>query len=282
MTKVEDAARDAFRRDGVTVLRGLFSPHWLERLREGIEENLAHPGPMSSTYTDAGKAGRYFGDYCNWDRIEAFRDIFYHSGLSEAGADLMGSRNAYVFHEHVLIKEPGTQEYTPWHQDQPYYVAAGEQTVSIWVPLDPVSTSVCPHFLAGSHRDGQLYRPRLFKDGRDYDYDYSDGTYQPVPDIDNDPSAEARILSWDLQPGDALAFHFRTLHNAPRNEQATRRRAVSFRMFGDDARYAERPGVPSPPYPKMGLDLKHGDKLPEGWFPRIWPPAGTAAAAGTV
>lgn len=276
MTVVTEADKAAFREDGAVVIRGLFSSDWIDRLRQGVDENIADPGPMSSSYTDEGKAGRYFGDYCNWDRIAAFRAIFFDSALPEAAAELMGSRHAYVFHEHVLIKEPGTQEYTPWHQDQPYYVAAGEQTISFWVPLDTVSSAVCPHFLKGSHKDGQLYRPRYFKDGRDYGYDYTDGTYMPVPDVDGDTSAAARMLACDMEPGDALAFHFRTLHNAPSNELPTRRRAVSFRMFGDDARYAERPGLPSPPYPEMGLKLSHGDRLPEDWFPQIWPRTHTA------
>lgn len=273
MAIVTKEVQGAFREEGATVLRGLFSAEWVERLRSGIEENLRDPGPMASTYTDEGKTGRYFGDYCNWNRIAPFRAVFFESGLAQAAAALMGSKHAYLFHEHVLIKEPGTQEYTPWHQDQPYYVAAGEQTISVWAPLDPVTSAVCPHFLAGSHRDGQLYRPRFFKDGAEYSYDYSDGTYISVPDIDGDKASAARMLSWDLEPGDAIAFHFRTLHNAPRNDQATRRRAVSFRMFGDDARYAERPGLPSPPYPDMGLKLRDGDALPEDWFPQIWPPA---------
>ncbi len=264
----------AFDRDGAVVLRGLFSPEWIDRLRRGIDDNLASPGPMAATYTDEDKIGQYFGDYCNWDRIDAYRDAFFESGLAQVAASLMESQHAYLFHEHVLIKEPGTQEYTPWHQDQPYYVAAGQQTISVWAPLDTVSTSVGPNFLAGSHRDGQLYRPRFFKDGAEYAYDYSDGDYIPVPDIDGGEGIDQdRILSWSLEPGDALAFHFRTLHNAPRNEQAGRRRAISFRMFGDDARYADRPGKPSPPYPDMGLSLKSGDALPLDWFPQIWPPA---------
>ena len=25
------------------------------------------------------------------------------------------------FHEHALVKEPGTSEITPWHHDEPYY-----------------------------------------------------------------------------------------------------------------------------------------------------------------
>ena len=270
---VSETDRKAFERDGAVVLRGLLDDAWIALLRDGVAENLENPGPMSSTYTEAGKEGQYFGDYCNWDQKAAFRSAFFDSDMAPAAAALMGSGKTYLFHEHVLVKEPGTQEYTPWHQDQPYYVAEGEQVISMWVPLDPVTKAVCPHFLAGSHSDGTLYRPRLFKDGADYDYDYSAGRYQPVPDIDGDDGYRDRMLAWDLEPGDVIAFHFRTLHNAPANEKATRRRAVSFRMFGEDARYAERPGRPSPPYPDMGLALNSGDRLPADWFPQIWPRA---------
>ncbi len=262
--------REAFQRDGAVALRGLLSADWIARLRAGVEENIAHPGPMASTYTDEGKTGRYFGDYCNWQGNPAYRDAFFDSPIAAAAASLMGSGRTYLFHEHVLVKEPGTQEYTPWHQDQPYYVVQGEQVISMWAPLDPVKKSVCPHFLAGSHLDGTLYRPRLFKDGADYAYDYSKGEFAPVPDIDSGENGGKRVISWDLEPGDVIAFHFRTLHNAPANEQASRRRAISFRMFGEDARYAERPGRPSPPYPEMGLSLKTGDTLPNDWFPEIW------------
>ena len=77
-----------------------------------------------------------------------------------------------------------------------------------------------------------------------------------------------RILAWAMAPGDALAFHFLTLHAAPGNEGATRRRGFSTRWLGDDVRFTERPGVTSPPYP--GIGLKDGDPLREDWFPVVW------------
>ena len=40
------------------------------------------------------------------------------------------------------------------------------------------------------------------------------------------------------------------------------------RWLGDDARYAARPGVTSPPYP--GIGLKDGAPLREDWFPVVW------------
>lgn len=41
------------------------------------------------------------------------------------------------------------------------------------------------------------------------------------------------------------------------------------RWLGDDARYAERAGKTSPPFP--GLNLKHGDALDAAQFPLVHP-----------
>jgi ectoine hydroxylase-related dioxygenase (phytanoyl-CoA dioxygenase family) len=51
--------------------------------------------------------------------------------------------------------------------------------------------------------------------------------------------------------------------------QPNRRRALSLRWVGDDARYVQRPGRTSPPFP--GHNMTEGQKLREDWFPVIWP-----------
>jgi ectoine hydroxylase-related dioxygenase (phytanoyl-CoA dioxygenase family) len=88
--------------------------------------------------------------------------------------------------------------------------------------------------------------------------------YLPVPD----PDAEGmRVLEWAMEPGDAVAFNFKTLHGARGNDSTQRRRAFSLRLLGDDARYVERPGPTSPPFP--GHDMKAGQKLRADWFPML-------------
>lgn len=256
----------AFQRDGVVCLRGVVAPDWVERLRAGVAENMAAPGPMAQDYTDEDHTGRYFGDYCNWRRFEAFRAFAEGSPAAEIAAALTGATHIRLFHEHVFVKEPGTAEATPWHHDQPYYTAEGAQKVSLWLPLDPVAPEVCPRFVPGSHRWEGLFYPRKFRDGADYDY--AGDEFRPVPDIDGDKSM---TVAWALEPGDALAFHFRTVHDAPANTTQTRRRAIAFRWLGDDVRWRRRPGTPSPPYPDMGLDLEDGAALPDDWFPVMWP-----------
>jgi ectoine hydroxylase-related dioxygenase (phytanoyl-CoA dioxygenase family) len=168
----------------------------------------------------------------------------------------------------VLVKEPGTEEKTPWHHDQPYYCVNGEQVCSLWIPLDEVPVTTCPEFIAGSHRWGQWFLPRKFSG---VDYDHNADNLTAVPDIDNH-RADYNILSWDLQPGDAIAFHFLTLHGAPANTSTiSRRRAFAARWLGDDATYAQRPGEISPPFPGLEKKLKIGGPLDSEEFPLVWP-----------
>ena len=87
----------------------------------------------------------------------------------------------------------------------------------------------------------------------------------PVPD----PDAEGMsILEWEMEPGDAVAFNYKTLHGARGNHTDCRRRAFSLRLLGDDARYVTRPGSTSPPFP--GHNMIDGQRLRQDWFPVIY------------
>ncbi len=257
---------DEFAADGVVVLRGVFTD-WIETLRAGVDANMRDPGPYGRDYLDGEQAGRFFGDYCNWNRIPEYRRFMFDSPAGEIAADLMRSRGARIFHEHVLVKEPGTDKATPWHHDQPYYCVDGRQVVSLWIPLDPVPRETCPEFVAGSHDWGRWFLPRKFT-GIDYDHD--DPHLESMPDIDARRD-DYDIRGWDLAPGDAIAFHFLTVHGAPPNRSATtRRRGFAARWLGDDAVYATRSGEISPPFPGLAERLSPGDPLDTEEFPLVF------------
>ena len=74
-----------------------------------MERNLAEPGPWAQQYTPDGEPGLFFGDYCSWDRIPEFRRVAFESDLADVARQLMGSDSVRFFHEHVLVKEPGTE-----------------------------------------------------------------------------------------------------------------------------------------------------------------------------
>ena len=77
------------------------------------------------------------------------------------------------------------------------------------------------------------------------------------------------VISTPVQLGDAVAFHYRTLHSAPgtAGTGVQLRRAVSFRYVGDDAVFATRPWKTSPPLEANGL--KPGDALEDPRFPIV-------------
>ena len=91
-----------FRNEGVTVLRGFFSD-WVDVLRDGIAANIAEPNPNARIYRGDDGGGRFFVDYCSWQRIPQYRDFIFNSAAAEIGAELMDSEKVQLFHEHVLV-----------------------------------------------------------------------------------------------------------------------------------------------------------------------------------
>jgi len=253
---------ETYQRDGVVLVRGLFADQ-VELLRRGIQRNMDEPGPYASENHKAGETGRFFDDYCNWTRIAEFEQAIITSPAAEVAADLMQSKTVQLFHDHVLVKEPGTSMATPWHQDEPYYFVTGKQTVCFWSPLDQVDEATL-RCVAGSHRWEKLVQPTRW--ASETNFFANTGQYIDVPD----PEAEGmKIVEFAMMPGDAVAFDYRTLHGARGNNSPNRRRAFSVRLFGDDARYVERPGPTSPPYPGHGM--VEGQRLRQDWFPVIYP-----------
>ena len=162
----------------------------------------------------------------------------------------MGSAKVNLYHEHVLVKEPGTKERTPWHHDQPYYPIDGHDIVSLWIPLDPVEKNTSIEFIAGSHAWGRWFTPARFVDQKAH-ANAQDSRFETPPDFEAE-RAQHHVLQWALDVGDCVAFHGLTVHGSPANASAQRRRAFSARFTGDDARFVLRSGFMSPPPPQSG------------------------------
>ena len=253
-----------FQRDGACAVRGLLGDEQVARLREGVEQNLAEPSERAIEGGGEAGSGRFFEDFRNWTRIAAYEEVIRGSRIGAVAAQLMGSRAVRLHHDHVLVKEPGTTIRTPWHQDQPFYNIDGQDTVSFWIPLDPVPRESTLEFVAGSHASRTWYMPRSFFDGRPLIFD--EGTFEEVPDVEGDRDAFP-IIGWELEPGDAVAFNMLTLHAAAGSRN--RRRAFSVRLIGDDVRLALRPHPTSPSFPELEGVLGHGDPLDHPLFPLL-------------
>lgn len=252
----------SFQENGVVLIKGLFQP-FVSAAREAIEQNKANPSWRERTYRPDDGSAPFFQDYCVWSKFDGYRALVEESPMAEIAATLMRSRTARIFHDHILVKEPGNSVVTPWHQDKPYYLVDGNQTVSFWIPLDPIPRERTIEYIGGSHQGGKLYKPQRF-DGTDL---YENDPSEPVPDIDANRS-DHNIIGWEMTPGDVVAFDFGTLHGAPANSSPDRRRVISLRWVGDDAKFIQRPGNTSPAFPD--LTFTDGAKFEGDEFPVIY------------
>jgi ectoine hydroxylase-related dioxygenase (phytanoyl-CoA dioxygenase family) len=268
-----DSAREvavALQRDGAAVARDVLSHDWIETMRAAIDAEMAGASPTSAEYGK--QAGRFYGDFFLWLRNPAFRDLAFDSTLPELASLLLASASVHLLYDQLFVKEPGSVERTPWHQDLPYWPVAGEQIVSIWVPFDAAGPdNGVVTYVKGSHLWGRCFRPQAFDESNAGAFAAS--PYEPMPRIDADQHA---LLSWELEPGDVLVHKGLTIHGAAGNATTDRRRrALALRYTGDDARYSMRPGtfmemtsvrahVPAP-------DLADGAPLGGPLFPAVWP-----------
>jgi ectoine hydroxylase-related dioxygenase (phytanoyl-CoA dioxygenase family) len=263
---VDPALVQAFRRDGAVCVREAFSVEDLALVEEAIEENLAAPSDRAIVASRLDDPGRFFEDFCNWQRLPGIEEVMRASPAAAIAGELMGSEQVRFYHDHVLVKEPGTTQRTPWHQDQPYYNVEGTQTCSVWLPVDPVSRTATLEFVAGSHL-GPWLMPRTFMDNQAKWF--PDGALDELPDIEADRSA-FEIVGWELEPGDAVFFDMLTLHCAGGVEGPRRRRVLSLRFLGDDVTHAPRAWRTSPDFPGLAEELPAGVPLDHSLFPVVW------------
>jgi ectoine hydroxylase-related dioxygenase (phytanoyl-CoA dioxygenase family) len=247
-------------------VRGAFSADEVALVERGIERNLAAPSPRAIVASRPEDPGRFVEDFCNWQVIPEYERFLRESSAAAIAGELMESERVRLFHDHLLVKEPGTAQRTPWHQDQPYYNVEGTQAVSMWMPVDSVARDSTLEFVAGSHL-GPWLMPRTFLD--EEAKWFPEGSLEELPDIDAEPD-RFRILGWALEPGDTVFFHMLTLHAAGGVAGTRRRRAFSVRFLGDDVTHAPRPWKTSPDFPELADDLPAGAPMEHPLFPILW------------
>ena len=273
---------ETFWRDGVVCLREILDPRLVAAMAEPIDALLSDPtmadmSAMSDALAASGETvlaeaavsttrGAFRSGVDHWRTHEEFRAFSCDSPLPRIIGELLKSSKINLWEDSVLVKEPGTRERTAWHQDIGYFHVEGEQLCTSWIPLDPVDqASGAMSFVRGSHR-GDIYRPNLFVTPMEIP-----GTQgASVPDIDAlAASGDVQLICYELGPGDATVHHARTLHAAGGNTTTDRRRrAISVRYCGDDARYFIRPGAPKKPH---HFTVANGDRLDSDDCPVVWP-----------
>ena len=264
---------ESFDRDGAVLLKGVVGPEWLDRVAAAIERDIENPGPFFHGY-DTGGRGRFHGNLRIWQTDPDLRAYCFESGLAEIAAGFFGASKVNLLYDQLFVKEPGTAQPTRWHNDQPYWPVRGWQVMSFWLALDPTTAENGRlEFVRGSHRWDRWFQPEAFGKTEVNTYD-ENPDYEAMPDIDT-ARGDYDIVAWDMEPGDAIAFHALAVHGAGGNlRDDVRRRGYTVRYTGDDARFDPRPGTAK----ALWADgLAEGDPMDCDLYPVVW--RGEAASA---
>lgn len=263
----DDAMVAAFQRDGVVCVPGLLDSNQVDHARRAIQTVLERPGPLAQVASGKDDPGVFTEDFCRWTQLPDVEQLARRSRAPRVAAELMRSATVRLYHDHVLVKEGGTRQRTPWHQDQPYYNVDG-RGVSAWIPVDPVPENGCLELVAGTHR-GPWLMPRTFLAGEARWF--PEGSLEELPDIEANRE-KFDIRRFEMAPGDAIFFDFLTVHGAPGFAFPGRRRVLSLRYLSDDVRHAPRRWRTSPPFEGLEDELAAGAPMDHPLFPVVWPP----------
>jgi ectoine hydroxylase-related dioxygenase (phytanoyl-CoA dioxygenase family) len=226
------------------------------RVREMLSrEEAAHFRRAALEYS------RQAGSYANseifqqlvnvWQDDETLRSLTLSRKIGGVAEQLAGVP-LRLWHDHLLIKQPGKSKATEFHQDQPYWPHENSaQPISCWIALQDVpARRGCMTFLPGSHRRTDL----------------------PAQALDNDKSLFGICpeLEWServtvpLRAGDCTFHHGRCAHMATPNLTTEARVAHVIIFMDETATFSGKSHVITNP-----LELETGARMNGELFPRV-------------
>jgi ectoine hydroxylase-related dioxygenase (phytanoyl-CoA dioxygenase family) len=139
----------------------------------------------------------------------------------------MGVSGVRIYHDQALFKEPGGG-HTPWHQDQIYWPLDTDKTITMWMPLVPVSEEVgSMTFASASHKHGYISKQVI-----------SDESHSTLKQYIESKGLET-VNYGALSAGDATFHAGWTLHSAPGNPTDSMREVMTVIYIADGLKIAE-------------------------------------------
>ena len=269
---------EAYDRDGVILLPGMFDSDWVDLLLQGLDVNCSNPTDRSRVWDRDAEGRTMFWDSQAWQSIDEYRRFIFDSPGARIAAKIMRSSRINFYFDAVFIRSPGSRFATPWHQDEPYWSVEGYNTCTLWMPLVPVKKQNALAYLPGSHRFDTVHNQYNFgslnPDGKiNVDQvDFSAIAESKIPDIDANPEAYG-VVSWDMQPGDCVAFNSRIMHGGSGNlPDDTDLKVFTTKWLGDDVtiKFREQGMDPDHSAIMTRYGLKPGDRPGTDLYPQVW------------
>jgi phytanoyl-CoA hydroxylase len=255
--RLQPDQRQQFERDGYLIARQLAPPDLvdrmlkatlsdIERLVEPIEfeADLQYPGAPRSREEQGGRTVRRLKQA--HARGYVFTEWVMSPQVVNRLAQLLGPEIVcpLAHHNCVMTKHPAFSSDTGWHQDIRYWSFDRPELVTVWLALaEECLENGCLRVIPGSHRialDGCRFDEALF--------------------FRTDLAANAELIAQavpvELEAGDVLFFHCKTLHAASRNLTTRTKYSVVFTFRAANNR--PRPGSRSAQSPELLIHAPAG------------------------
>lgn len=223
-----------YRENGFVKIPDLLTPDELADLRHAAEEVLAaERGEAMRVDASEPDYRRVFVQKVNlWRVHEKLRRFTLHLRVAQVARALAGADSIRLWHDHLLVKMPGDNKPTAWHQDLPYWPHNVNEQLSCWIALQDVDeTNGCMGFVPGTHRLGKL-DPINLTDPQDI--------FSMVP---GRKPEEFQPVWVPLKAGSATFHHGLTFHGAGYNHSDQPRLAFVIIYMPDGTLYTGKPHI---------------------------------------
>jgi ectoine hydroxylase-related dioxygenase (phytanoyl-CoA dioxygenase family) len=220
---------ERFRRDGFVRVAGLLSSREVADFGAAVDEAVARRKRHDTRKLEEKTPYEQSFIQCQylWEDCPDVRLLTFHPQITALAAAVIGAGRIRLWHDQALYKEPGGRE-TEAHQDHPYWPIAERDTVTAWIPFQPIDNRIgCMGYVPGSHLGAAEFVDIFNKPGAGKDLERK----QSRPPVFVPCAA-----------GDVIFHHGHTVHQAKPNTSEHTRRVYTAIYFRDGCtRAGDRP-----------------------------------------
>ena len=216
---------EAFRSKGHTIVRGLATAEELTGWAEVLQQvTLANADQDRSIEQDVTLQQAILQIQNLWLLDERVQRFVFAPRFARVAADLLGVDALRIYHDQAVFKPAGGAD-TPFHQDQYFFPLDGDEIVTMWIPLVPITAEMgSMSFASGSHRIGSLGELAISED--------ADRHFRAAIEEHRLPVESYGAMAL----GDATFHRGWTLHTAPSNPTPHLRAVMTVIWYADGLR----------------------------------------------
>ena len=77
-----------YQNNGAVLLKNIIDLKWIKELQVGVKKNFENPSKYKCVYEKKNGKELFYDDYCNWDRINEYKNFIFNSNIKLLYSDI--------------------------------------------------------------------------------------------------------------------------------------------------------------------------------------------------